>query len=176
MSRRQEMRSEKEEDRRIREMERKEKERREEQEARRDGLAIENSSSGDLVGAEMVVVGQVQGGGKGEAGQEPGGGGEAVQEPVGGDDQAECSDEEEDAVGQVLQEQAVHMRRKEEKEEGILARLPINLLELTAEMAVMEGLSERQHMMMIAAVYELCGKSFMHQAVNMKQTRFIVKN
>ena len=68
-------------------------------------------------------------------------------------------------MGQELQGQAEDRRRKEEKEEGILARLPVNLLELTAEMAVMEGLSQRQHMFLIAGVYKLCGKSCMLQTV-----------
>ena len=152
--RRQEVRSDKEEERRVREVERKEKEQREEQRARREGMAMGNNNTGDLVGAERVEVGLVQGGGEGEAVQKPAGGGEEQQEAAGS--LAEGSDEE-DVVGLLLNEQAVHMMRKE-KEEGILARVPINLLELTAEMAVLEGLSQRQHMFMIAAVYELCGK------------------
>ena len=168
VKRRKELRLEKEEERMVKEVERKEKERREEQEAMRQGMAIENNNPGDPVGAEVMEAGLVQGGGEGEALEEPPGGGEAVQEPTGGADQAEGSEEEEDVVGLVLQDQAEYARRKEEKEEGILARMPINLLELTAELAVLEGLSERQHMFLIAGVYELCGKSCMHEAENLK--------
>ena len=138
--RRQEKRSEKDVERRIREVKRKEKERREEQQARKDGMAVKNNNTGDIMGAEMVDVGLVQGGGEGEAGQGP----------AGGEEQAHGSEEEEDELGQKLQDQAED--RRKEKEEGILARLPVNLLELTAEMAVMEGLSQRQHIFLIAGV------------------------
>ena len=151
--RRQERRSDGDEERRIREEERKEKEKREEQEARRQGMDIENN----VVSLEEdVILGVVEGVGEGEAVHDPAGG-EGVAAGEGGE-AAAASDEEEDSVGQELEKQAENMRRKEEKEEGILAKMPVNLLELTAELAVSEGLSERQHMFMIAGVYELCGE------------------
>ena len=122
-------------------------------------MAIANNNTCDIVGAEMVDIGLVQGGGEGEAGQGPAGGDEAA----GGGEQAHGREEEEDELGQELQDQAVDRRRKEEKEEEILARLSVNLFKLTAEMAVVEGLTERQHMFLIAGVYKLCGKSCMQQ-------------
>ena len=166
-------RSDEEDERRSNEKERVEQKKREEMEARSVGMDLENNCQEDpVVGSESVVDGHVVGGGDGEVV------GDGVEEPVGDDDlegagsdgdlegagsdgvlEGAGSDEEEDAAGEFLQGKAARDKRREEKEEGITAQIPINLLELTAELAVMEGLSERQHLFMIAGVYELCGES-----------------
>ena len=47
-------------------------------------------------------------------------------------------------------------RNREEDQDGIPVIVPKNLLELTANIAVTEGLTERQHQMMTAAFYRCC--------------------
>ena len=155
-------RSDEEDERRSKEKKRVEHKLREEEEARRYGMDLENNYEEDpVVGSESVVDGHVIGGGDGEVVadgvEEPVGDGDPV--GAGSDPVGAGSDEEEDAAGEYLRVKAAREGRHEEKEEGITAQIPINLLELTAELAVIEGLSERQHLFMIAGVYELCGES-----------------
>ena len=95
--RRQEKRSEKVEERRIREVEWK-TDMKEEQEARRAGMAFENNYTFDPVGAKNVEVGDGE-----QARQGPAGSDEAA---AGGLEQAGGSEEKEDDLGRMLQDQA----------------------------------------------------------------------
>ena len=83
-------------------------------------------------------------------------------------------DGSEDDMAKLMEIEFRRARKKKEQEEGIEARIPVNILELTAGLAMLEGISERSHLFMVAAFYIHCGENLDNYFMNSLKHKFQV--